>query len=108
MNFLVYLSIILFFLKTTTANVIENGDFESGTADPWFCAASKCTVVDGVLGKIQGTLDNNLTIVNSFLEVTNRNANWAGARQDLNVDSFSEDNLQLWFNFSIQANQQVI
>ena len=59
MDFLFFISVILFFLQSTAGNVIENGDFESGTADPWFCAASKCTVVNGVLGNIQGMFDNN-------------------------------------------------
>ena len=105
MSISLFLSIFSIILQNISGNVIQNGDFESGTADPWFCASCKCTVIDGALGKNPYNLDKSWVY---FLEVTNRNANWAGARQDLNVGSFSEDNLQLWFNFSIQANEQAI
>ena len=41
------------------------------------------------------------------LEVTERTADWAGVMQDLKLNSFNEEPLQFWFNFSIQVNQMV-
>ena len=40
-------------------------------------------------------------------EVTERTADWAGVMQDLKLNSFNEEPLQFWFNFSIQVNQMV-
>ena len=36
----------LFLVFTSSGNVIENGDFESGELAPWTCARSTCSVLD--------------------------------------------------------------
>ena len=108
MDTLICLILISIFIQNIFANIIENGDFESGHLNPWHCRGSQCHIVDGVLGKNTCNVDNAIYI--SYFpnaEVTERTHDWAGVFQDLRLNSFIEEPLQYWFNFSIQVNQRV-
>ena len=88
-NTLVMLSFILLTFSFTSlrANVIHNGDFQSGSLPPWRCDGCHCNTGD------------------NYLAVTQRRANWAGPKQTLSPASFSSDQLQHQLNFSLQALQ---
>ena len=47
-------------------NVIENGDFESDTYEPWECSSAHCVIQDGALGN---TFSNELYIRNGLLKL---------------------------------------
>merc|ERR1711936_1223444 len=71
-------------------NILQNGDFESGSLDPWFC--NGCS----------GSLGTPAHSGEAAFKVDARHARWSGPHQQLDpatVDKIS--NLNLHFNFSI-------
>ena len=80
--------VLLAFLATSVrANILHNGDFQSGSLPPWRCTGCHCNTGD------------------KHLAVTERRAAWAGPRQTISPASFSSDLLQHQLNFSLQALQ---
>ena len=84
---LIVLTEMLVLFLSVEANILENGDFDSGSLAPWHCNGCHCQTKQ------------------KYLAVTERRANWAGPRQSLNPGSFSAENLQYQLNFSLQALQ---
>jgi len=72
-----------------TENVVINGDFETGSIDPWYSSSSSCEVND----------END----ENYLVVSNRKEVWSGPRQFLNVSYFKQDPLKFNFKYSIKA-----
>ena len=80
------IGIFLLISQNTQANYVQNGDFENGKIEPWYCSACHCEPSK------------------KFLELSGRNHNWAGPRQSLSKNNFlTNDNLQVAFNFSIRS-----
>ena len=72
------------------ANVVTNGDFETGQISPWSCSLAQCDVTE------------------NFLAVTQRTAKWSGPRQLIDIEGFnSNEDLKVEFNFSIKSSEKI-
>ena len=75
-----------------TENVVINGDFETGSIDPWYSSSSSCEVND----------END----ENYMVVSNRKEVWSGPRQFLNVSYFKQDPLKFNFKYSIKVRDE--
>ena len=80
------IGIILTTAAPSTANIIANGDFETGSLAPWTCKQARCEVTEG------------------FLAITERTKEWSGPLQFLPVEIFaSDEQFKATFNYSIKS-----
>ena len=95
------------------ANILHNGDFQSGSVAPWRCVGCHCDSSDKYLGR---TSDFHIelkspdifkkTKFSRFLAVRERTASWAGPRQSLESEIFVTEPFLYQLNFSLQADRE--
>jgi len=88
--------VLLFFLSTSSCQIIKNGDFENGEKDPWICR--------GCQGQVAGAGHDS---INSFY-ASHRTESWNGPAQFLNSADFDAlDSLEVSFSFSLMPEQDI-
>ena len=78
-------------INHSLANIVQNGDFNTGEISPWSCNQVHCEVFQ------------------NYLTLSKRTQNWAGPRQLINGNNFVTDeiNIQATFSFDMQSSEGI-